>query len=96
MKKLAIILIGAVVLTAVINAAQLTPVTTVVTTTNVPPVTWKGAEADVIASQLLSITNADGSKVVPQNFLQGRKSTITIYVNSSPTSNSNTITAVVR
>ena len=95
MKKLAIIL-GLAVIAGVIHAGQLTVVTNTVKTVAVSPVKWEGAEAAIIANQLLSVTNADGSKVVPANFLSGRSSIIVININSDPTNGLKSIAATIK
>jgi hypothetical protein len=95
MKKLFIIA-GLALVAWVINAGQITAVTNTVKTVSIPPVKWEGAEAAIVAGQLLSITNADGSKVVTGNFFSGRSCVIIIKIDSNPTNGLKSITAEVR
>jgi hypothetical protein len=76
--KLAL-LIGLVTLASVINAQQHFVLTTNVTTIiSVKPIVAVGTNATVIANQLLAVTNADGTLLVPQNLFSARSSTIII------------------
>jgi hypothetical protein len=79
MKKTLLTVIGLVILASAVNAQQL--VTNIVSTVNIQPQTWQGSNAVIVANQLLSITNADGSAVIPQNFMLGQNSMIIIRVN---------------
>jgi len=79
MKKTLLTVIGLVILASAVNAQQL--VTNTVSTVTVPPQTWQGSNAVVVANQLLAITNANGSAVIPQNFMLGQNSMIIIRVN---------------
>ena len=79
MKKTLLTVIGLVILASAVNAQQL--VTNIVSTVNIKPQTWQGSNAVVVANQLLAITNADGSAVIPQNFMLGQNSMIIIRVN---------------
>jgi len=63
----------------------------------IKPLKWTGAGAALVAGQLLAITNADGTPVVPPG-LFGATNTATITVNLLPpnaTNASQTITATV-
>jgi hypothetical protein len=66
-----------------------------VTNIVVPPVHWSGSNATVIAGQLLSVTNCDGSAVVPANFFSGRSATVTLRIINT-TNGLQSITATVR
>lgn len=79
MKKSLIIL--GLAIAGVIHAQQIIPAQQIITNTFVPTVVWTNENAVVIASQLLAITNSDGSLIVPQNFLSQRSSTINIKFN---------------
>jgi len=79
MKKSILTIIGLAFLAGGIYAQQL--VTNIVSTVNIQPQTWQGSNAVVVANQLLAITNADGSAVIPQNFMLGQNSMIIIRVN---------------
>jgi hypothetical protein len=63
-----------------LQAQQFTPVTTPVTT--IPPVVWRGTNAQVIARQLLAVTNANGTLVLPPGLLTNRVSTLLIRFES--------------
>lgn len=95
-KNLALIAVGIVIVCMALKAQptpQIRPVT--VTETTYPPVTWTGSNAQCVASQLLSITNMDGSLVAPTNFPTTRNVLIVIRVQQ----NSNgvqSVTATVR
>ena len=73
------IVLGLSIFAAAVTAQQIIPIVTTTTHVTVPPVTWNGASAQVIAEQLLRITNADGSLIVPDSlFGAGNNSTITL------------------
>lgn len=64
---------------AAASAQQFTTRTNLVVT--VPEVAWRGSNAQAIAAQLLAITNADGSAVVPAGMFTNHSSVIVIRVN---------------
>ena len=76
MKKELCILTSACCLLAA--AQQFTPQTNTVVT--VPALTWRGAGAQVILRQLLSLTNASGSPIIPPGLFTNRSSTLFIRV----------------
>jgi hypothetical protein len=73
-------------------AQQVNPVQVVQTT--FPPVTWTGSNAQCVASQLLNITNLDGSLVCPTNCFVGRNLVIVIRV-SGTTNGVNAVSATI-
>ena len=91
-KNIALTLVGVVALCAELKAQQLRP--TIVTNTVYLPVTWKGDAASCVTSQLLSMTNIDGSKVIPTNAMSGRTTDIFIHIQTG-TNGLKTITASV-
>ena len=54
-----------------------------VAVTTIPPVIWTGTNAQAIVRQLLAITNANGSAVVPPGLLTNRINTINIMIRSN-------------
>lgn len=99
MKTVKAIIIGLALVAGVINlrSQQLMPVTTVVTNQSVPSVTWTNEAASAVAVQLLSVTNEDGSPVIPANFLASKARGI-IIINWTMNTNGTlkTLTANVR
>ena len=91
MKKTLLTIIGLVILASAVNAQQLVVITNALPAIRVVPETWTGSNAVNVATQLLAITNLDGSAVIPQNFLSGQNSIITISVNY--TNNAPSLTA---
>ena len=80
MKKI-ITLIGLAVLAGVINAQQFQASLETNVVVKVKPVVWRGTNATVIANQLLAVTNANGTLVVPPNFFSAKNSVIIVRVN---------------
>ena len=76
-----------------LQAQQFTPVTRPVTT--IPPVVWRGTNAQAIARQLLAVTNANGTLVLPPGLLTNRVSTLLIRLESGP-NGLQTIRATIR
>lgn len=81
MKKTLISIVGLVILASAVNAQQFVMTSTTNVASSIQPQTWEGSNAVVVANQLLAITNADGSAVIPQNFMLGQNSMIIIRVN---------------
>jgi opacity protein-like surface antigen len=94
MKKTLLTIIGLVILASAVNAQQFVMTSTTNVASSIQPQTWQGSNAVVVANQLLAITNADGSAVIPQNFMLGQNSMIMIRVNY--TNNAPSLTASVR
>ena len=63
--------------------------------TTYPPVIWRGTNAQAIARQLLALTNANGTLVIPPGLLTNRVSTILIRVEAG-TNGLRSIRATVR
>jgi hypothetical protein len=77
MKKKLCILTSACCLLAA-AAQQFTPQTNTVVT--VPALTWRSTGAQLILRQLLSLTNASGSPIIPPGLFTNRSSTLFIRV----------------
>jgi hypothetical protein len=80
MKKALLTLVAGVGLLISGPAQQFIPITSQITT--IPPVTWTGTNAQAIAAQLLAITNANGTRVIPPGLLTNRGRTILIRVDA--------------
>lgn len=50
--------------------------------TSIPAIVWRGTNAQVIARQLLSLTNADGRLVIPPGLLTNRSGSILFRVDT--------------
>jgi hypothetical protein len=47
---------------------------------SVPPVVWQGTNAVLIASQLLNLTNGDGTFIVPPGLFTNKSSSVFVHV----------------
>lgn len=92
MKK-ALLLITLAVTVVTVLAQQIRPVQ--VTSTVVPQATWTGSNAQLLAVQLLNITNVDGSAVAPTNFAFPSGVTVIVIRVSSGTNGVRSITAQI-
>lgn len=79
MLALPAILLLCILVATLASAQQFSTRTNTVVT--VPDVEWRSPNAQVIAAQLMAITNADGSSVVPAGMFTNHSSVIFIRVN---------------
>ena len=93
MKKY-ILLASALTAWTALRAQQFTVRTNAVV--EIPPVIWRGSNAQVIASQILALTNTDGSLVIPPGLFTNRTADINIRVDAGTNGTLRSIRATVR